>query len=71
MLIPLPSLLSCKASKPFLVNLGCVCHQNKSKMQGGATLLALTDPKHDKYVCLLLGASETVGKRATPLKLSR
>lgn len=58
-------LLSSEAIEPFLVNLGCVCHQNKSKMQAAATLLAHTDPRGDKYVCLLISASVTVGKRAT------
>lgn len=57
--------LSSEAIEPFLVNLGCVCHQNKSKMQAAATLLAHTDPRGDKYVCLLICASVTVGKRAT------
>lgn len=58
-------LLSSEAITPFLVNLGCVCHQNKSKMQAAATLLAHTDPRGDKYVCLLICASVTFGKRAT------
>lgn len=34
-------------------------------MQAAATLLALADPRGDKYVCLLICARETVGKRAT------
>lgn len=57
-------LLSSEAIKPFLINLGCICHQNKSKMQAAATLLAHTDPKVDKYICLLICANKTVGKRA-------
>lgn len=35
-----------------VLNLGCVCHQDKFKMQA-ATLLALTVPKGNKYVCLI------------------
>lgn len=65
MLISLSFLLSSEVSKPFLVNLGCVCHQNKTKMQAAATLLALADARGDKYVCLLICARETAGKRAT------
>lgn len=34
-------------------------------MQAAATLLALTDPTGDKYICLLTCASKAVGKRAT------
>lgn len=58
-------LLSSEAIKLFLVNLRCVCHQNKPQMQAAANLLAHTDPRGDKYVCLLICTSETVGKRAT------
>lgn len=65
MLISFLSLLSSETAKPFLVNLGNVCHQDRSQMQAAATLLALTDPKGDKYICLLTRASKTVGKEVT------
>lgn len=65
MFISFLSLLSSEATKPFLVNLGNVCHQDRSQMQATATLLALSDPRGDKYICLLTRASKTVGKEVT------
>lgn len=65
MLISFLSLLSSETTKPFLVNLGNVCHQDRSQMQAAATLLALTDPRGDKYICLLTHASKAVGKEVT------
>lgn len=59
----LPFLLSCGASTTLLVRLQCVCHGTKPKMQATATLLALTDPRGDKYVCLPL--RKAGGKRET------
>lgn len=52
-LLLLPFLLRCGASKTLLVHLQHAC-QTKPEMQATATLLALTDPRGDKYVCLLL-----------------
>jgi hypothetical protein len=65
MLISFLSLLSSKTTKLFLVNLGNVCHQDRSQMQAAATLLAVPDPWGDKYICLLTRASKTVGKDVT------
>lgn len=65
MFISFLSLLSSEAAKPFLVNLGNVCHQDRSHMQATATLLALSDPRGDKYICLLTRASKTAGKEVT------
>lgn len=50
----LPFLLSYGTSTTLLARLQHVCHETEPKMQATATLLALTDPRGDKYVCLLL-----------------
>lgn len=45
----------------FSANLRCACHQNKSEMLTPASLLALTDPRSEKCVCLLTCVIETDG----------
>lgn len=51
-IVTFPAKLRCKQNT--MVHLQCACHPTKPEMQATATLLALTDPRGDKYVCLLL-----------------
>lgn len=53
-LTPVPLLPSWGASTMLPVLLHRACHKTKPKPQATATLLALTDPRGDKYFCLPL-----------------